>query len=317
MSHEHSSAEFHNEAGEQHDHHGHVHLNTSTGNSLLIAAAITFFIMLAEFVAGYITNSLALISDAGHMLVDVLSLVLSLVAYNYAKRPATEKNTFGFYRLEILTALLNGISLGVLSAFIIYEAWQRFFITPEIKSVPMIIVAIIGLAANVLSGFVLIKHSKKNINIKGAYLHIIGDALSSVGVIIAGIAIYFFNWSFADPVISVIIALMILKGSWSLIKESVSVLLESVPYGYDIKEIAEQIKVTSKAKEVHHIHIWTISSELHALSCHIKVPDMKITESEELVLEVQEMLKVKYNIKHVTIQFECQECAEPADKYKF
>ena len=314
MPHEHSLPHIHDGEGEHPDHHGHVHMHAKTGKNLVIAAGITFFIMLAEIIAGYLTNSLALISDAGHMFVDVLSIFLSLFAFNYARKPATEKNTFGFYRIEILAALLNGISLGVLSVFILYEAWHRFFISPEINSLPMVIVAVIGLVANIIAGLVIMKDSKQNLNIKGAYLHIIGDALSSVGVIIAGLVMYFFKWYVADPVISVIIALMILKGAWSLIKESVSVLLESVPAGFEIKEIAEQIKAVAKAREVHHVHIWTISSNQHALSCHIKVPDMKITESEELVLLVQEMLNEKYNIKHVTIQFECQECAEPAEK---
>ncbi len=311
------SKEGHNEKDHHHEEHGHVHLHAGTGRNLAIAAGITFFIMLAEIVAGYLTNSLALLSDAGHMFVDVFSLMLSLFAFNYARKPATKNNTFGFYRIEILSALFNGFSLVILSFFILYEAWQRFFVVPEINTIPMIVVAIIGLLANIICGLVIMKDSEHNMNIKGAYLHIIGDALSSVGVIIAGIVMYFFGWYIADALISVLIALMSLKGAWGLINVSVSVLLESVPDGYDIVQISEQIKIVAKSKEVHHIHIWTIGSNLHALSCHIKVPDMKITESEELVLLVQEMLDKRYNIKHVTIQFECQECAEPAGKYKF
>lgn len=293
--------------------HSHSH---GAGKNLGIAAGITAFIMLAEFIGGYLTNSLALVSDAGHMLVDVLSLVLSLFAYNYAKKPATEKNTFGFYRVEILVALLNGITLGILSAFILYESWQRLFTVPEVKSLPMIYVAVIGLVANVISGLVIMKNSKHNINIRGAYLHIVGDALSSVGVIIAGLLMLFFGWYLADAVVSVLVALMILKGGWRLVKESVFILLEAVPEGYDISKVGEDIKITASAKEVHHLHIWTLSSRIHALSCHIKVPDMKITESEELVINIQEMLKNKYDIKHVTIQLECEECSEPFEHLK-
>ena len=305
---------LHNEAGhEHHDHHGHVHSHAVTGKNLGIAAGLTAFIMAAEFVGGDLTNSLALISDAGHMLVDVLSLVLSLFAYNYSRKPATGKNTFGFYRVEILVALINGISLGVLSAFILYESWQRLFTAPEVNSLPMIFVALIGLVVNIISGLVIMKDSKQNINIRGAYLHIIGDALSSVGVIAAGLLMLFFGWNLADPIVSIVIAVMILKGGWGLVKESVSILLEGVPEGYDIFEIGEDIKKTAAAKEVHHVHVWTLSSKIHALSCHVKIPDMKITESEELVINIQEMLKTKYDIKHVTIQFECQECAEPSD----
>ncbi|OGF45916.1 MAG: hypothetical protein A2452_06265 [Candidatus Firestonebacteria bacterium RIFOXYC2_FULL_39_67] len=299
-----------------HDHHAHGHVHSGMGKNLGIAAGITTFIMVVEIIGGILTNSLALISDAGHMLVDVLSLVLSLFAYNYSKKPATEKNTFGFYRVEILVALLNGISLGVLSVFILYESWQRLFTVPEIKSLPVIYVAIIGLISNVVSGLFLMKDSKHNINIRGAYLHIIGDALSSVGVIIAGLLMLFFGWFLADSLVSIIIALMILKGGWGLVKESVLILLEAVPEGFDISKIGEDIKNTADAREVHHVHVWTLSSKIHALSCHVKIKDMKITESEELVINIQEMLKIKYDIKHVTIQFECEDCAEPPDHLK-
>jgi len=296
-----------------HSHNEDLKAGGTIGKNLLIAAFITAFIMVAEFVGGYLTDSLALMSDAGHMLVDVLSLVLSLFAYKYSQKPATERNTFGFFRIEILAALLNGVTLGILSCFIIYEAWQRFFIVPEVKSGPMMIVAAIGLVSNIISGLVVMKDSKQSINIRGAYLHIIGDALSSVGVIIAGLIMYYFKWYLADPIISVIIALLILKGAWGLIKETVSILLEAVPEGYDISKIGEEIKRTAGAKEVHHVHIWTLSSNIHALSCHVKIPDMKITESEGIVLNIQDMLREKYNIKHVTIQLECESCAEPAD----
>ena len=309
-----SDSEMHQHHG--HEHHAHGRASSGTGKNLLIAAGITAFIMLVELAGGIFTNSLALISDAGHMLVDVLSLALSLFAYNYSKKPSTKKNTYGFYRVEILVALINGISLGVLSVFILYESWQRFFTVPEVRSLPMIYVAVIGLISNVISGLVIMKDSKVNINIRGAYLHIIGDALSSVGVIVAGLLMLFLGWNLADPIVSALIALMILKGGWGLVKEAVFVLLEAVPEGYDINKIGEDIKKTAGAKEVHHVHIWTLSSKIHALSCHVKVPDMKITESEELVLNIQEMLKIKYDIKHVTIQFECEACAEPADHFR-
>ncbi|MEI7905116.1 MAG: cation diffusion facilitator family transporter, partial [Candidatus Firestonebacteria bacterium] len=285
-------------------------LRTAIGRNLLIAVFITALIFLVELAGGFLTNSLALISDAGHMFVDVASLLLSMFAIWFAQRPADKKRTFGMYRIEILAALFNGISLGLLSFFIFYEGYQRFFAPEAVKSVPMIIIAFVGLVANIVSGLILHNDSKHNINVRGAFLHVLGDALSSVGVIVAGAVIYFTGWSKIDPLISIAIAVIILKGAWGLIKESLDVLLEAVPDKVDLEGVIKEIELITQAEKVHHVHFWTISSNVYALSGHIKVGDMPVSRTEKLTEEVRERLRNKFSIEHVTLQYECNECSE-------
>jgi cobalt-zinc-cadmium efflux system protein len=218
---------------------------------LLIATAITATVMVAEFVGGLLTNSLALLSDAAHMLTDVLALLLSVVAFRFSTKPPTKKTTFGFYRLEIFAAQINGGVLVFLSLFIFYEAYHRLIEPEPIKSLLMMIVAGVGLLANIISATILHKSSKKNINVKASFLHIMGDLLSSVGVIIGGAIIHFTGWYIIDPILSVMIGLIILKGAYGVVMETANVLLEAVPKHVNLEGLIREIEAMEGVESFH------------------------------------------------------------------
>lgn len=288
-----------------HDHHHH---RQAGQKGLFITLILTGLVMLAEFLGGWLSGSLALLSDAGHMLTDVLAIALSLLAMRFALQPATEKKTYGFFRLEILAALINGITLILLSGYIFYEAWQRFSSPIEIKSGLMIIVAVIGLLANLAGFFILKSSSKHSLNVRGAFLHIIGDLLSSVAVVIGGLLIRFTGFYLIDPILSIIIGLVILKGAYDLVKESVDILLEATPNGIEGKEIEKALNGIAGVRTVHHMHVWSLSSGIHALSAHVQIDDQMTSQSDALLAEMQELLEHQFGIIHSTIQFECTEC---------
>jgi cobalt-zinc-cadmium efflux system protein len=264
--------------------------------------------MVAEFIGGLVSNSLALLSDAGHMLTDALAIGLSLFAMNLARRPATPKKTFGYHRAEILAAFANGAILILLSAYIFYEAAQRFTEAPEVKSPLMLAVAIIGLAANLVGMLLLRQGSKQSINVRAAFWHIIGDTLSSVGVVIAAIIIYFTGWTIADPILAVVIGIVILWGAVRIVRESVDILLESVPKHIKLEEVTEAVKKINGVEGLHEVHIWTLTSGLYALSAHLKIADQTVNESSELLAKVNEALAHDFNISHTTLQIECDSC---------
>ena len=308
MSVSHTHVEHH-----EHDHghaHGHGLLPAPAGGKkdLLVALAITLLMMIAEVIGGLLSNSLALLSDAGHMLTDNLALLLSFFAMTFATMPATERKTFGFYRLEILAAFVNGVVLVLISLYIIYFAYLRIINPEHVEGKLMLIVAIIGLIANVIGAFVLMKHSKSSLNIRGAYLHIVGDALSSIGVVIGGIVIIFTGWYLIDPILSILISLVIMYGAWSLVKESVNILLESVPAHINIDKVASEIAKIDGVQEAYHIHLWTITSGVYAMSAHVLIDDQLVSRSKELIEDIQSMLSQKFNVYHSTIQLECEKC---------
>lgn len=304
--HNHSHADDHD--------HGHEHAHDlrqqSTGGKrdLLIALSITLLMMIAEVIGGLLSNSLALLSDAGHMLTDNLALLLSFFAMKFATMPATEKRTFGFYRLEILAALINGIILVVISLYIIYQAYLRMINPQRVEGMLMLIVAVIGLVANIIGAVVLMKHSHSNLNIRGAYLHIVGDAFSSVGVVIGGVIILYTGWYLIDPILSILISFVIIYGAWALVKESVSILLESVPSHIDIETVATEIGKVRGVREAYHIHVWTITSGVHAMSAHVLIDDQLVSRSRDLIEDIRTLLAEKFKILHSTIQLECERC---------
>ncbi|QBP43112.1 cation transporter [Paenisporosarcina antarctica] len=260
--------------------------------------------MVLEFFGGLFTNSLALLSDSGHMLSDASSLALSLVALWFANRPPSPSKTYGYYRFEILAALFNGITLFLISGFIIYEAIQRFNEPPSVSSGTMILIACIGLIANALSAFSLLKKAdvKGNINMKSAYVHIIGDALGSVGAIVAGIFMLAFDWYIADPIISVLVALLILKSAWGVLKQSIHILMEGTPSTLDKDETLQLLKDIDGVLDVHDLHIWTITSGMDSLSCHIVINE---NEDEQVILQrAIHLVLDRYKIEHTTIQIE-------------
>jgi cobalt-zinc-cadmium efflux system protein len=288
----------------------HDHGSAGGRKGLIIALTITLFMMIAEIIGGILSNSLALLSDAGHMFTDTLALALSFFAMKFAGMPATEKQTFGFYRLEILAALLNGITLVIISLYIMYEAYQRILNPQPVAGALMLIVAVIGLLVNIIGALVLMKHRETNLNIRGAFLHIIGDAVSSVGVIVGGIIILYTGWYLIDPILSILIALGIIAGAIGLVSESVSILLESAPTHINIAAVAEEIAAIDGVREAYHIHVWTITSGVHALSAHVIIDDRPVSGSKVLLDAIRQRLTDRFKIMHSTIQLECERCDE-------
>ncbi|SFM06114.1 cation diffusion facilitator family transporter [Pelosinus propionicus] len=288
--------------------HGHSHEGPLHGKNnrtaLIISLIITASIMVFEFLGGLFTNSLALLSDAGHMLSDTTSLGLSLFAMIFALKPPSPQKTYGFYRFEILAAFFNGLTLFLIASLIIWEAYGRFFAPPSINSPYMISIAAFGLIANLLSALVLLKKGdmSNSINLRSAYLHILGDALGSVGAIIAGVLMYYFSWYTADPIISVIVALLILKSAWNIINESVNILLEGTPPTINWLEVRESLRCIDGVQDVHDLHIWTITSGRDSLTCHLLI---EVNKDAQIILrEAINIIRDQFQINHTTIQIE-------------
>ncbi|HVN66938.1 MAG TPA: cation diffusion facilitator family transporter [Candidatus Sulfotelmatobacter sp.] len=277
---------------------------------LVSALLITILIFVVELVGGLYSGSLALSADAGHMLTDAMALTLALLAAIFAALPADKKNTFGFYRLEILSALFNGSLLTLIALFIFYEAYRRFAHPAAIDSNLMLMVATIGFLANVGAAVILAGASRDNLNVRGAFLHVISDAVSSVGVIVGGVLIHYAKWYYADPVISVFIGVLILRGALRLAFDAINVLLEAAPPGVSVAEVAAAIKAVKGVEDLHDLHIWSISSGLNAISAHLVITDDMAEKASRVLGEVDALLKEKYNIAHATFQTECESCPE-------
>jgi cobalt-zinc-cadmium efflux system protein len=300
-SHDHDHNHIHPSA--HHDHH-HDHYREGNKKGLTIALLITSGIMLLEFFGGLLTNSLALLSDSGHMLSDAGSMVLSLAAIWFATKPASPNKTYGFYRFEILAALFNGVTLFVIAGFITWEAVERFFAPPAVASGSMMAIASIGLLANLLSAWVLMRKGdvKNNVNLRSAYLHVLGDALGSVGAIAAGLIMLLFGWYSADSIISVFVALLILRSAWGIIKHTVHILMEGTPVTIDQFEVKKALESIEGVKDVHDLHIWTITSGLDSLSCHLLIDDGG--DSQKVLQEAIHQVEEHFKIQHTTIQIE-------------
>ncbi len=255
------------------------------------------------------TNSLALISDAGHMLTHLFALLVSLFALHFAAKPPTEKKTYGFYRLEILAALFNGITLFVITLWIFYEAYHRFMHPETISSGKMFIVALMGLIANVVCVYILkgdAHEHEHSLNVRAAFFHMLGDTFSSVGVIIGAIIIYYTNWFIVDPIISVMICVLILIWSYKLVMESIDVLLEATPKEINIDNVIASLKQIPGVDDAHDIHIWTITSGMYSMSGHIDTKDMLISETTKLSKEINRILSENFKVGHTVIQFGCE-----------
>jgi cobalt-zinc-cadmium efflux system protein len=258
--------------------------------------------MLAEAFGGWFANSLALLADAGHMLTDVAALSLTLAAIWFASRPATSKKTFGYYRLEILAAFVNGIALALISLWIIYEAYERWNAPSEVKGFELTLIAGGGLVINIVCAWLLHSGHQHNLNMHGAWLHVIGDALGSIAAIVAGVLIIAFNWFWADAVCSALISLIIIFGAWRLIQESVNVLLEGTPAHINLTAVEQTIRQTKNVKDVHDLHVWTITSGMEALSVHIVHEETAPPKS--LLQTIRRKLHDEFGIDHLTIQME-------------
>lgn len=276
---------------------------------LIYALAITAAFALVELIGGLLSGSLALLSDAGHMFTDVLALGLSLGASLVAGKQATERHTFGFLRAEILVALVNGIALVGISLLVIYEALGRLSDPTTVDADLMLVVAVIGMGANVLGMAILHRGSKENLNVRGAFLHMMGDLLSSFGVIAAALLIRLFGWQEADALIGIAIAAVIMFGAYRLISQSVSILLEAVPKHIELREVEEAMNSVNGVLKVHDLHVWTLSSGVYALSGHVLVNDQQVSACSPVLRELERMLEERFHIGHTTIQVETGSCS--------
>jgi cobalt-zinc-cadmium efflux system protein len=273
--------------------------------ALQITFVLTSVYFVVEVIGGILTNSLALLADAAHMLTDVGGLALALFATWIAKKPATPQKTYGYYRVEILAALANAVVLFLVSFYILYEAYRRFEEPPEVASVPMLFIAVIGLAINLTGVWNLHHGAKESLNVHGAYLEVVSDALGSVGVIVAALIMLVSGWYYADPIFSVLIGLFILPRTWNLVTQAVNVLLESTPAHINIAAVEEAILRVNGVQAVHDLHIWTITSGMEALSAHVVLADGSESKTASEALEaVTTRLKDEFGIDHATIQVE-------------
>jgi len=290
-----------------HHHHGDdVHPMVSgehreASGRLTWVLLITGVFMIAEVVGGLLSNSLALLADAGHMFTDVAALGLSVFAMRLARTPPTGQRTFGFVRLEILAALVNGAALLVISGLIIVEAWDRFREPVVIDGVVMLSVATLGLAVNVVGAVLLHAHAEDNLNVRGAYLHVLGDLLGSVGAIAAGVVILTTGWSPIDAIMSVVISLLILYSAWNLVREAADVLLESAPAHCDMTAILRDLESVDGLDGIHDVHVWTLTSGFVALSAHGVIDDP--AHHTRILDEIRERMR-GHGIEHVTFQIE-------------
>ncbi len=278
---------------------------------LKFVIALTCFILVVEVIGGIISNSLALLSDAAHVFSDVFALTLSFLALRLATRPPSTSRTFGYHRAEVFAALINGTTLLFVSFFIFKAAYDRILAPPDIKTTEMLTVAVFGFLVNLFVALRLRGHAK-DLNIRSAFLHVVGDALASLGVIVGAVVIIFTGNTAADPVISMFIGLIIVFGSFRIIRESAHILLEGTPGHIDIESVSSVILSIDGVKSVHDLHIWSICSHINAASAHIIVDDVKMSQVNEISKSVKKKMEA-FDINHTTFQFECGEDKEPCD----
>jgi cobalt-zinc-cadmium efflux system protein len=296
--------------GHSHNHHGHDghHHHSSNKKALLLAFVIITVFMIVEVIGGLMTNSLALLSDAGHMLSDAAALGLSFLAITFGAKRASASKTFGYKRFEILAAFINGITLIVISLYIFWEAYQRFVDPPEVISSGMLLISSIGLIVNIAAAFILMRGDKgENLNVRSAFLHVIGDMLGSVGAIIAALLIMFFGWGLADPTASIIVAVLIIISGIRVTKDSFHILVEGVPGNLDTGKIREALLTMEEVCDVHDLHVWSITSDFPALSCHLVVESEE--DHHELLKKANKILHDKFELHHTTIQIDIKDSA--------
>jgi cobalt-zinc-cadmium efflux system protein len=288
---------------------GHAHNHSAAGKNkkrLAIVLALTSAYLVAEVIGGLLTHSLALLADAGHMLTDVAGLILALLAIRFAERPATTERTYGYYRIEILAALLNAVVLIGISLYILYEAYERFRNPPEVQSGGMLAVALVGLVVNIAGIYLLKSASEESLNMKGAYFEVLSDMLTSIGVIAAGIIMLTTGWYYADPIISAGIGVFILPRTWMLLRDAVGVLLEGTPHDVNLAALRESIQTVEGVADVHDLHVWSLTSGMNAMSVHAVLADHSL--HDEVLAAVQKKVTSEFKIAHATVQVECKGC---------
>ncbi len=289
-----------------HNHHHH----SNTGARLLLTMILNFVITIVEVIGGLLSGSLSLISDALHNFSDGVSVIISWIAIRLKEKDKSYRHTFGLKRAEILAAVINSSVLLVITLYLFYEAVLRFYEPQVISGGLMTGVAAIGLVANIVGTLLLARDAKTSLNIKSAYLHLLSDAISSFGVILGGLAIVFWNVYWVDPLLTFLIGLYILKESYEILQQAVHVLMEGAPTDISIRDIQKAVEAEPQVQNIHHIHIWTVGENDVHLEGHVNIEDMLISESNSLLSRLEHLLREKFNIRHITLQFECNRCPE-------
>lgn len=289
--------------------HGHGH-PIPVGSKLKFGIMLSGAILVVEVVGGILSSSLALLSDAGHVFTDIIALSLSWYAVRQAERPSHHGMTFGYHRVGVIVALVNAVSIFAIAVFIFFEAYQRWQDPPEVNSLIMLAAATLGLGVNVFIAFWLRAEQRTNINVRSAFWHVMGDALASVGVIIAGLVIMFTGLFVVDPLVSVFIGFIIALAAWRIFKEAMKVILEATPHQVDVPLMIDVLKRMKGVKGIHDVHVWSISPEIHAMSCHLLVDNVSMDQAAAIRSQVEDVLRRRFDIEHSALQMECHECTD-------
>lgn len=281
-----------------------VHNHTEKRLGIVFAISVSIFII--EVAGGILSNSLALMTDSLHVMLDFTAIGISLFAFRIARKPHSSKLTFGFHRVEILAAFVNGISLIIVAVVVFYEAYRRFFEPPQIEITTLLVFAIAGLVANTVMMILLKKESRTNLNMKGSYLHVLGDLLSSVGVVVGGVTMYFFNYFIIDVIVSIGIGILIIRSGIFLCRECLHIFMEGTPNEIKIGNISEELLKLDEVTDVHDVHVWTLTSNMFAMSAHVKIKQEYMLRSNLLLTRITQIMKDKFGINHVTIQIESE-----------
>lgn len=296
--------------------HAESHLDRSIAGRFTYAIVLTALTLIAEVAGGIWTNSLALLSDAAHVFLDLFALFLSLAAIKLSSYPASDTRTFGWHRTEVFASFINGATVFLMAVGIFYEAAGRLFNPEAVKSLPMLIIATIGLVMNLVAASALHGHSHDDLNVRSAFLHVLGDAAASVGVIVGGAIIYFTGWYLLDALISIGIGCAIFSGSWRVLRESTHILLEGVPRGLSTQAVADAIAGIEGVNSVHHLNIWTICSHILALSAHVDIKPEYKEGQVEVLRQIEQLLFEEFHISHTTLQAECTLCVAASPMIK-
>lgn len=291
--------------------HPHTHLGDSakqTRGRLALSLALTAGFVIFEAAAGWYSNSLVLLTDAAHNLTDVIALALSLYAVWLTLKPSSAAKTYGYHRAGILVALVNSTTLVVISLWIFYSAYQRFQAPPEVKSGVLIVVGLIAFVVNLVTALMVMKGSEHDLNLRSTFLHLMGDVLSTLGAVVAGVIIFFTDWYWLDPLVSVFIGMLILWNAWGILKETVDILLESTPRDVNVDEMITEMKQVPGVLGVHDLHVWSITQSMRTMSAHILTNDIAISAGREIQNQLNGLLTDNYHITHATLQLECANC---------
>ena len=281
------------------------HIDTNISRRLMFAITLTTITLVAEIIGGIWSNSLALLSDAGHVFLDLFALVLSLGAIKLAAQPPGDHHSYGWHRAEVLASLINGLTVFLMAVSILYEGSKRLISPEAVQTMPMLVIAVLGLIANLLAAKGLHGHAHNDLNVRSAFLHVLGDAAASVGVIVGAILMHYTGWYQADPLLSIAIGLLILVGAGRVLREAVHILMEGVPRGMSVEQVAATIRTIEGVADVHHLNVWSVCSHIFALSAHVEIIPGFEGERSHLLHEIEHELEHEFHITHTTIQLDC------------